>query len=121
MDFELSQEQEMIKEMTREFAEKEIKPIAIELDQQAKFPEKVFQKMGKLGLFGIPFPEQYGGSDGDTISYAIAVEEIGKACWRNGVKLCCVRFHLWSKSPFISFGTEAQKQQSVPFSKGGNT
>lgn len=117
MDFELSQEQEMIKEMTREFAEKEIKPIAIELDQQAKFPEKVFQKMGKLGLFGIPFPEQYGGSGGDTISYAIAVEEIGKAC--GGTGLSYAASVSLGASPIYYFGTEAQKQQYlVPLARG---
>lgn len=80
MDFSLTKEQQMIKEMVREFAEKEIKPIAIELDAKSMFAEDVFKKMGKLGLLGIPFPEEYGGSGGDTISYAIAVEEIGKAC-----------------------------------------
>ena len=117
MDFELSQEQEMIKEMAREFAEKEIKPIAIELDQQAKFPEKVFRKMGKLGLFGIPFPEQYGGSGGDTISYAIAVEEIGKAC--GGTGLSYAASVSLGASPIYYFGTEAQKQQYlVPLARG---
>lgn len=80
MNFELTKEQQMIREMVSDFAEKEIKPYARELDQKAEFPYETFKKMGELGLLGIPFPEKYGGSGGDTISYCIAVEEIGKAC-----------------------------------------
>lgn len=117
MNFELTKEQLMIKEMTRGFAEKEIKPIAIELDRESKFPEEVFKKMGQLGLLGIPFPETYGGSGGDTISYAIAVEEIGKACGGTGLSYAAA-VSLGS-SPIYYFGTEEQKQTYlVPLAKG---
>ena len=76
MDFSLSKEHKMIKEMVSDFAEKEIKPVAVELDRKARFPVELFKRMGELGLLGIPFPEEYGGSGSDTISYAIAVEEL---------------------------------------------
>src|SRR5690625_2645054 len=85
MNFELTKEQIMIRTMVRDFAEAVIKPRAIEIDREAKFPEDIFQQMGKLGLMGIPFPEEYGGSGGDTISYALAVEEIGKVCGSTGL------------------------------------
>lgn len=117
MNFELTKEHQMIKEMTQGFAEKEIKPIAIELDRDSQFPEEVFKKMGKLGLLGIPFPENHGGSGGDTISYAIAVEEIGKACGGTGLSYAAA-VSLGS-SPIYYFGTEEQKQTYlVPLAKG---
>ncbi|WP_026695785.1 acyl-CoA dehydrogenase [Peribacillus kribbensis] len=117
MDFSLTKEQQMIKEMVRDFAEREIQPIAFELDRDSKFPEDVFTKMGKLGLLGLPFPEEYGGSGGDTISYAIAVEEIGKACGGTGLSYAAA-ISLGS-SPLYYFGTEEQKQKYlVPLAKG---
>ncbi|MGM0890011.1 MAG: acyl-CoA dehydrogenase [Bacillota bacterium] len=117
MDFSLTKEQQMIKEMVREFAEKEIKPIAIELDAKAMFAEDVFKKMGKLGLLGIPFPEEYGGSGGDTISYAIAVEEVGKACGGTGLSYAAAVS--LGASPIYYFGTEEQKQKYlVPITTG---
>lgn len=117
MDFSLTKEQQMIKEMVREFAEKEIKPIAIELDAKSMFAEDVFKKMGKLGLLGIPFPEEYGGSGGDTISYAIAVEEVGKACGGTGLSYAAAVS--LGASPIYYFGTEEQKQKYlIPITKG---
>jgi alkylation response protein AidB-like acyl-CoA dehydrogenase len=117
MNFELSKEQQMIKEMVRDFAEKEIKPIAIDLDRDSRFPEEVFKKMGELGLLGIPFPEKYGGSGGDTISYAIAVEEIGKACGGTGLSYAAAVS--LGASPIYYFGTEEQKQEFlVPLASG---
>jgi alkylation response protein AidB-like acyl-CoA dehydrogenase len=117
MNFELTKEQKMIKDMVREFAEKEIKPIAIELDEKSLFAEDVFRKMGALGLLGIPFPEQYGGAGGDTISYAIAVEEIGKACGGTGLSYAAAVS--LGASPIYYFGTEEQKQKFlVPLAKG---
>src|SRR5699024_9036629 len=85
MNFELTREQEMIKEMVRDFANNVIQPEAIAIDTEAKFPEHIFKQMGELGLLGIPFPEEYGGSGGDTISYALAVEEIGRVCGSTGL------------------------------------
>lgn len=117
MDFSLTKEQQMIKEMVKEFAEKEIKPIAIELDAKSMFAEDVFKKMGKLGLLGIPFPEEYGGSGGDTISYAIAVEEVGKACGGTGLSYAAAVS--LGASPIYYFGTEEQKQKYlVPITTG---
>ncbi|MCO0599486.1 acyl-CoA dehydrogenase family protein [Peribacillus butanolivorans] len=117
MDFSLTKEQQMIKDMVRDFAEKEIKPIAIELDAKSMFAEDVFKKMGKLGLLGIPFPEEYGGSGGDTISYAIAVEEVGKACGGTGLSYAAAVS--LGASPIYYFGTEEQKQKFlIPITTG---
>src|SRR5699024_10492020 len=80
MDFELTNEQEMIRDTVRDFATNVIQPRTMTIDKEATFPVDIFKQMGELGLMGIPFPEVYGGSGGDTISYALAVEEIGKVC-----------------------------------------
>jgi alkylation response protein AidB-like acyl-CoA dehydrogenase len=117
MNFELTKEQQMIKEMVRDFAEKEIAPYAAKWDEEAYFPIEVFKKMGELGLLGIPFPEKYGGSGGDTISYAIAVEEIGRACGGTGLSYAAAVS--LGASPIYYFGTEEQKQKwLVPMAKG---
>ncbi|MFC4184042.1 acyl-CoA dehydrogenase [Saccharococcus thermophilus] len=117
MNFELTKEQQMIKEMVRDFAEKEIAPYAAKWDEEAYFPVEVFKKMGELGLLGIPFPEKYGGSGGDTISYAIAVEEIGRACGGTGLSYAAAVS--LGASPIYYFGTEEQKQKwLVPMAKG---
>ncbi|MBB5150123.1 MULTISPECIES: acyl-CoA dehydrogenase [Ureibacillus] len=117
MNFELTKEQLMIQEMVRDFAEKEIKPYAREHDENSTFPIETFKKMGELGLLGIPFPEEYGGSGGDTISYAIAVEEIGKACGGTGLSYAAAIS--LGASPIYYFGTEEQKQKwLVPMAKG---
>ncbi|WP_017753935.1 acyl-CoA dehydrogenase [Calidifontibacillus oryziterrae] len=117
MNFELTKEQQMIKEMVRDFAEKEVKPKAEYVDRTSEFPEDTFKKMGELGLLGIPFPEEYGGSGGDTISYAIAVEEIGKACGGTGLSYAAA-VSLGS-SPIYYFGTEEQKQNYLaPLAQG---
>ncbi|ALF11013.1 acyl-CoA dehydrogenase [Parageobacillus thermoglucosidasius] len=117
MNFALTKEQKMIQEMVRDFAEKEIAPYAAKWDEEAHFPFEVFKKMGKLGLLGIPFPEKYGGAGGDTISYAIAVEEIGRACGGTGLSYAAAVS--LGASPIYYFGTEEQKQKwLVPMAKG---
>lgn len=117
MDFELSKEQIMLQEMVRDFAEKEIEPYAREVDETGKMRMETFQKLGNLGLLGIPFPEKYGGAGGDTISYCIAVEEIGKAC--GGTGLSYAANTSLGASPIYYFGTEEQKQKwLVPMAKG---
>ncbi|WP_066174800.1 acyl-CoA dehydrogenase family protein [Bacillus marinisedimentorum] len=117
MNFELTKEQQMIKEMVSAFAEKEVRPKADHVDRTSEFPIDTFKKMGELGLLGIPFPEKYGGSGGDTVSYAIAVEEIGKACGGTGLSFAAA-VSLGS-SPIYYFGTEEQKQTYlVPLAKG---
>lgn len=117
MNFELTKEQQMIREMVKDFAEKEIQPYAQKLDETSSFRYESFKKMGELGLLGIPFPEEYGGSGGDTISYAIAVEEIGKACGGTGLSYAAAVS--LGASPIYYFGTEKQKQEwLIPMAKG---
>ncbi|WP_342753243.1 acyl-CoA dehydrogenase [Shouchella clausii] len=117
MTVRLTKDQEMIKDMVRQFARKEIAPLARELDRDSRFPETIFKKMGELGLLGIPFPECYGGSGGDTISYALSVEEIGKACGSTGLSYAAAVS--LGASPIFYYGTEEQKQTYlVPLAKG---
>ncbi|MFG6120774.1 MULTISPECIES: acyl-CoA dehydrogenase [Thalassobacillus] len=117
MNFELTKEQEMTRKMVRDFAENVIQPRAIDLDVKAEFPEDIFKEMGKLGLLGIPFPEEYGGVGGDTVTYALAVEEIGRVCGGTGLSYAAA-VSLGS-SPIYYFGTEEQKQEYlVPLAKG---
>lgn len=107
----------MIRSMVKTFSEKEIKPYAQTLDKDAAFRYETFKKLGELGLLGIPFPEKYGGTDADTISYCIAVEEIGKACGGTGLSYAA-NISLGA-SPIYYFGTEEQKQKwLIPMAKG---
>lgn len=78
MDFELTKEQEMIKNSVREFAEKELEPIAIENDENREFPIEAYKKLGEMGIIGLPYPEEYGGTNGGYLPYVLAVEEISK-------------------------------------------
>lgn len=117
MNFELTKEQEMTRRMVRDFAEEKIKPRAIEIDVEAKFPEDIFKDMGELGLLGIPFPEQYGGVGGDTITYALAVEEIGRVCGSTGLSYAAAVS--LGASPIYYFGTEEQKEKFLkPLAEG---
>ncbi|MBS3679914.1 acyl-CoA dehydrogenase family protein [Ornithinibacillus massiliensis] len=117
MDFNLTKEQSMIRKMVRDFAEEVIKPRTIEIDKEAKFPVDIFEQMGELGLLGIPFPEEYGGSGGDTLSYAIAVEEIGRVCGSTGLSYAAAVS--LGASPIYYFGTEEQKQEYLkPLAEG---
>lgn len=117
MNFELTKEQQMIRSMVKAFAGKEIKPHAQTLDKDAAFRYDTFKKLGELGLLGIPFPEKYGGTAADTISYCIAVEEIGKACGGTGLSYAA-NISLGA-SPIYYFGTEEQKQKwLIPMAKG---
>ncbi|WP_411953258.1 acyl-CoA dehydrogenase [Alkalibacillus sp. S2W] len=117
MDFTLTEEQEMTRKMVRDFAEAKIQPRAIDIDVNAEFPEDLFKEMGELGLLGIPYPDEYGGSGGDTITYALSVEEIGRVCGSTGLSYAA-SVSLGS-SPIYQFGTEEQKQKFlVPLAKG---
>ncbi|HLR73919.1 MAG TPA: acyl-CoA dehydrogenase family protein [Virgibacillus sp.] len=117
MNFELTNEQKMIRDMVRDFAENVIKPRAIEIDTEAKFPIDIFDQMGELGLMGIPFPEKYGGSNGDTISYALAVEEIGKVCASTGLSYAAAVS--LGATPIYAFGTDEQKEKYLkPLAEG---
>src|SRR3954467_4117124 len=78
VDFDLSTEQQLIQRTVRDFAQQEVAPVAEELDREKRFPHGIVAKLGELGLMGIPFPEDYGGGGADTLSYAIAVEELAR-------------------------------------------
>lgn len=117
MNFELTKEQSMIKKMVRDFAEGVIRPRAIEIDKKAEFPEDIFKQMGELGLLGLPFPEEVGGAGGDTLSYALAVEEVGRVCGSTGLSYAAAVS--LGASPLYYFGTEKQKEEFLkPLAEG---
>ena len=117
MHLELSEEQKLLQQTVREFANTEVKPLARELDETGRFPRETLRKAAELGLTGIPFPEQYGGAGFDHISYAIAIEEISRACASTGVILS-VQNSLYC-DPIYRFGSEEQKQRLLaPFARG---
>ena len=117
MHLELSEEQKLLQQTVREFANTEVKPLARELDETSRFPRETLRKAAELGLTGIPFPEQYGGAGFDHISYAIAIEEISRACASTGVILS-VQNSLYC-DPIYRFGSEEQKQRLLaPFARG---
>lgn len=112
MNFNLTKTQELFRQMIREFADKEVKPLAAEIDEQERFPLETVKKMAELGIFGIPVPAQYGGAGGDNLMYSIAVEELSRACATTGVVVSahtslCV-------APIMEHGTEEQKQKYLP-------
>ena len=118
MNFELTEEQNLIRDMVRSFAETEVAPSAAERDEQEHFDRALmFDRLGELGLTGIVFPEEYGGAGADYISYAIAVEELSRVCGSTGVTLSA---HLsLCANPIYMFGTEEQKQKFlVPLARG---
>ncbi|MCI8528931.1 MAG: acyl-CoA dehydrogenase [Lachnospiraceae bacterium] len=117
MDFTLRKEHEMARTLFREFAEKEVKPLAQEVDETEEFPRETATKMAKNGFLGIPVPKEYGGQGCDPLTYVMCVEELSKVCGTTGVivsahtSLCC--------DPIMTFGTEEQKQKYlVPLAKG---
>jgi butyryl-CoA dehydrogenase len=112
MQLELNDNQKLIQKMVREFAEKEIAPIAAELDKKEEYPTKTLEKMAKLGLLGVIIPQEYGGAGLDTISYAIVVEEISRKCASTGV-ITSVHNSL-AAWPIIKYGTEEQKKKYLP-------
>ncbi|WP_199619928.1 acyl-CoA dehydrogenase [Paenibacillus alkalitolerans] len=107
MDFDLTAEQTMIRDLIRDFAESEVAPGAVERDRTGAFPEDIFVKLAKLGLMGLPFPEQYGGGGADTISFAIVVEELSRVCASTGITYSA---HIsLGGAPLQLFGTDEQK------------
>ena len=109
MNFQLTKEQEFVRKMVREFATNEVEPIAADIDAEHRFPEENVKKMADYGLLGIPFPKEVGGTGGDQLSYAIAVEELSRVCGSTGVicsahtSLCC-----W---PIYAWGNDEQKEK----------
>jgi len=102
----------MLRDMVREFVKNEVEPIAAEIDKTMRFPEETFQKMGELGLMGIPYPEVFGGADMDTVAYALVVEEIGKVCQSTAITLAA--HTSLGTFPIYRFGTEEQKKKYLP-------
>ncbi|HEV3310171.1 MAG TPA: acyl-CoA dehydrogenase family protein [Chloroflexota bacterium] len=112
MDFELSEEQSLIQQTAREFAQAEVAPHIAKFDQRAEFPYDIVTKMAGLGFLGLPIPEEYGGAGADTLSYALAVEEISRADASTGITMAA---HVsLGTMPFVLFGSEAQKREYIP-------
>lgn len=112
MNFELSEEQKMIRDTVRDFAERVIRPVARELDEKAEFSYDITAQMGELGLFGMTLPEKYGGQNLDTISYIIAVEELARV---DGSQAATLAAHnSLGIGPLYYYGTEEQKMKYLP-------
>ena len=112
MNFSLTKQEELFLQMIREFVANEVAPLAAEIDDQERFPAETVEKMGKIGLMGIPVPKQYGGQGGTNQLYTMAVEELGRACATTSVVLSahtslCI-------APILENGTEEQKQKYLP-------
>ena len=117
MDFTLSKEHEMARNLYREFAQKEVKPLAQEVDETEQFPKETVAKMQKLGFLSIPMPKEYGGQGCDTLCYAMCVEELSKVCATTGV-IVSAHTSLCAE-PIRKWGTEEQKQKYlVPLCNG---
>lgn len=119
MDFSLSKKEQLFLQMIREFAEKEVKPLAAEIDEDERFPVETVEKMADLGILGIPIPTNYGGTGGSTLMYIMAVEELSRVCGTTGVivsahtSLCA--------APILHFGTEEQKAKYLPMLASGKS
>ena len=112
MDFELNEEQRAIKELCRDFADKVVAPAAEENDRQHRFPLEIVKQMGEMGLFGLPFSEEYGGAGGDFLSYCLAIEELSRADASVGITLeAAVSL---GAGPIHDFGSEEQKRDLLP-------
>ena len=112
MDFSLTKTDRLFLQMIREVADKEVKPLAAEIDETERFPMETVEKMAKLGLMGIPVPVEYGGAGGNNVLYTMAVEELSRVCATTGVILSahtslCV-------APIMHFGTKEQKEKYLP-------
>jgi len=117
MQVDLTDEQRMIQQVARDFAEKEVRPIAEAIDREARFPLATVRRMGELGLMGIAVPEAWEGSGGDTVAYAVALEEVSRGCASHGA-IMSVNNSLYCE-PVARFGTDEQKRRFLsPFAAG---
>lgn len=112
MDFSLSKTEELFLQMIRSFAQNEVQPLAAEIDEMERFPVETVEKMARMGIFGIPFPVEYGGAGGTNQMYSMAVEELSRVCATTGVVVSahtslCV-------NPIYEFGSEEQRQKYLP-------
>src|ERR671927_806576 len=112
MLFDLSDDHRLIQETVRDFARNEVAPVAEELDREKRFPYEIVEKLGELGLMGIPFPEEYGGAGGDTLAYAIAVEELTRVDSSVAITMCA--HTSLGTQPIYLFGSEEQKRDWLP-------
>ena len=112
MNFDLGQEQELVRSTVRDFAEQRVAPVAEELDRESRFPYDLVAELGELGLMGMTIPEEYGGAGSDTLSYAIAVEELTRI--DSSVAITVAAHHSLGTLPIYYFGNEEQKQQWLP-------
>jgi len=111
MDFELSEEQLLIRGMVKEFAASEVAPIAAEIDRNHRFPEESIPKLAKLNLLGVPYPEEFGGAGADNVSYVIVIEELARVCASTAAIVSGhTSLGTW---PIFEFGTSAQKEKYV--------
>lgn len=117
MNFTLTKEQQLLRQMLREFAVTEVKPLAAEIDEEERFPEETVVKMAKAGMMGMPFGKQYGGAAAGYVAYAMAVEELSRVCGTTGVVLSA--HTSLGGGPIAEWGTEEQKQKYLtPLAKG---
>jgi len=112
MQFDLTEEQQDIRRLVRDFADGEVRPVAEELDREKRFPYEIVAKLGELGLMGIPFPEEYGGGGADYLSYAIAIEELARV--DSSVAITVAAHTSLGTWPLYAFGSEQQKADWMP-------
>jgi alkylation response protein AidB-like acyl-CoA dehydrogenase len=112
MQFDLSDDHRLLRDTVRDFARQEIAPVAEELDRAHAFPYEIVKRLGELDLMGIPFPVQYGGGGGDSLAYALAVEELTRVDSSVAITLCA--HTSLGTQPIYLFGSDAQKQEWLP-------
>ena len=112
MHFDLTDEQEDIRRLVRDFAQHEVKPVAEELDKEKRFPYEIVDKLGELGLMGVPYPEEYGGAAAGYLAYAIVVEELTRV--DSSVAITLAQNTSLATYPIYAFGSEEQKQEWMP-------
>ena len=112
MDLDLTQEQQLVRATVREFALEKVAPVAEELDRESRFPYELVAELGELGLMGLPIPEEYGGAGGDTVSYALAIEELTRI--DSSVAITVAAHTSLGTMPIHLFGTEKQKREWLP-------
>src|SRR5205823_1986580 len=117
VNYELSDEQELLRRTVRDFAESEVAPVAEELDREERFPYELVAQLAELGMMGIPIPEEYGGAGADTVSYAIAIEELTRV--DSSVAITVAAHTSLGTMPIFLFGNEEQKREWLPLLASG--
>jgi short/branched chain acyl-CoA dehydrogenase len=112
VDFDLGEDHRLLRDTVREFAEQEVAPVAEELDRTHSFPYEIVRRLGELDLMGIPYPQEYGGAGGDSLAYALVVEELTRVDSSVAITLCA--HTSLGTQPIYLFGSEAQKQEWLP-------